>query len=405
MAPSVRLVGLNSPDFQNGRFVVFETDVAGYHVEYTREGVAEHFAKSDRTSFFPLGIRDFDSIYGLEGATVGVVGFFASPASVDLLESLKLPWLNLSESTLVGSIGASLSFRGEGTRGAKYFIDELGLSNLGFYGISSFSAHQRRLSEFQAVAMNCGLAVDAVMHEGISSPRFFNLDSRLIREQTNELTELIRALPKPCGVFCANDILALRLRQLARRHSISVPKELSILGVGSLHRATGGWQESVSVVQLNHRRMGIACGEMMESYLLSGIVPESVFLGPDDVIHRYTTLRRSVSDSLVREALERIQADTSITIDRLSSEVGVSRRILEMHFQKARGQAIGKTIDMERFTKAMHLMKNHSYNLDSIAALAGYASAQNMRRSFLRHLDTTPMDYRRSLKTPDSRLI
>lgn len=380
-------------------YIVFDTDIASYHLDYIREGIVRHFASgTHQASFFPLGISELDAFTKGRKTTVGVIGNFDSERALDFFRKSGIHWLNLAERQEPPEIGFSVTFRGEGQRAAEFLIEDLGLTHIGFYGWIQSPSNHRRLREFTEAAERWQITPHIMTYERVPIAQFYGIGREDIDAHIAELSEFLRTLPKPAGVFCGDDRLALRICTLARHIGIAVPRELSVIGVGSLHRASGGWQESVSVVQLNHRLMGTVAARLMEEFLTTGTPPRSVSLPPDNVIHRYTTLRRSVNDALVREAMERIQADPSASIQKLCVEMGVTRRMLERHFQSALGNSIGNTLDLERFSRAKDLLKSFRYNLESVAALAGYTNSKNMRRSFLRHMEISPTEYRHATR-------
>lgn len=386
-------------DMVKRKFIVFGTDVSGYHLSYIWEGIARHFAHGDHSvEFFPLGITHLESLLPREKWEAGVIGVYDSEVSRDYLRERGIPFLDLCGRNNIPETGFTVGFRGEGRRAAQFFIEDLGLRNLAFFGSTLSPSHDRRLDEFREVAASHGIEVQGLVHERVPMARFFELDAQYMGLGMHAVSALMQTIPKPAGIFCANDELALILRFQAELVGIAVPRELSIVGVGSLHRASGGAHEFVSVVQLDHQKMGEVSARLMESFLVSGQVPESVYLRPDNIIHRYTTLRRSVKDSLVRQARDLIQKEPGIPIAELCRELGVARRTLEVHFRAAEGSSVGKVIDQERFQRAQHLLKNFGYSIETVASLAGYASSRNMLRSFHRWIRQGPTEYRRGLR-------
>src|SRR5690606_33421579 len=96
-----------------------------------------------------------------------------------------------------------------------------------------------------------------------------------------ELCQLLRGNPRPMGIFCADDRIALNLYYLAQHLGIQVPEEVSILGVGSLQRAEEGGVHSISVVQMDHIRQGFCAAQLMERYLTGTLTEQSIVLRPD----------------------------------------------------------------------------------------------------------------------------
>lgn len=382
-------------------FLVFSSDVFCYHVAYIQEGIAQYLSKgTHKASFFPLGIEQLEVLFDAGDYQVGAIGLFDGEHSQAFFRERGIPFLNLGIENRQPEIGFTLRYDGEGRKAAQFFIEDLGLQHLGYYGMTTIQSHERRCHEFQEGAQVHGLEVSVLIEDRTPLERFFEKSASVSKRNMGALADLLKSLPKPAGIFCANDQMALVTKVQAGILGISVPDELSILGVGSLHRASGGWQEQVSVVQLDHHKLGFESARLMEEYLLTGTVPKSVYLKPDNIIHRYTTLRRSLSDSLTREAIARIQDDPSLSILQLCRSLNVSRRTLEVHFRMAGARSIGKTIEQERFNRARELLKNFRSSVECVADMSGYPDTGSMRRSFNRCLGMSPTDYRRSLKHP-----
>lgn len=381
-------------------FLVFSSDISCYHVAYIQEGISQYFRQGNRSiSFFLLGITELEAMYDLRVHPVGAIGIFDCKESRAFFRERDIPFLHPAGEEEDPEIGFSINFNGEGIKAAKFLIEDLELVNLAYWGLSGVVSHERRLREFQEEAKTNGLTIQTLMQNRIPMQRFYEQQRRVKKQQMRKLADLIKSLRKPAGIFCANDQLALTAKVMAEKLDISVPGELNILGVGTLHQASGGWQESVSVVQLNHQKLGYESARLMDEYMSTGIPPESVCLSPENIIHRYTTLRRSLNDPLVQKAMEHIQDNLSISINQLAHSLQVSRRTLEMRFQAAGGLPVGKTIERERFNRAKYLLKNFRHSIESIASLSGYSDGRSMRRSFIRFLNITPMNYRRSIKT------
>lgn len=377
------------------RFLIFERDSFSYHCGLIHEGIRRFFSKGEHElTFLPLGLFDVDSMEPpLTDDQVAIICWFERGDSLDRIRNMGIPYLNLSESEEMSNLDIHLTFGGEGRLAAEFFINELGLESLAFIGGRSYS-HRRRSEEFRLAAERKRVGVKVHFLPSVSAKdRPFIFDESLLNERRNMLTGLLRNIPKPAGIFCADDRLALNLYYRAQQLEIKVPEDISILGVGSLKRAEDGGVNAISVVQMDHIKQGYVAARLIEEALSGNASEKRITLSPDGIVHRATTARRAVKDALVKKAMEIIDHDRSINVIELSRRLDVSRRTLEKRFLAATHMNVAKAIEYQRFQHAKQLLKSHRYNHESIASLAGYRNHRQMIRSFERIVQMSPKQY------------
>lgn len=384
------------------RFLIFETDISAYHCGLIQQGIRLYFREEKLSmKFLPLGVSDLDSLEGMNMKdSFAIICWLNRPSSVDYIQQLEIPYLNLRESDNCSNVGLQVAFRGEGTLAARYFIDEMNYESLAFVGMGHVLSNRRRFDEFRKHAESHNLKVDAhFLRSKFKSGQhqsIYAFDSDSVIERNNELNDLLHRIPRPAGIFCADDHIALSLYFRALHHRMQVPDEVSILGVGSLQGAEDGGVQSISVVQMDHIRQGYQAAQLMDQYL-SGQAPEKhITLSPERILHRSTTSRYSVKDPLVQRAYLAMEKDGSLTVNQLSQHLKVSRRTLENRFLAATNLTVARAMDHQRFHRAKHLLKTSHYKHEAIASLAGYRSYKQMIRSFHRYVQMSPRQYYRS---------
>lgn len=388
------------------QFLIFERDTVAYHCGLIHEGIRRYFKDEEHdVTFLPLGLSDLDSIDLLHpDARLAILCWLDLESSVESIRELGYPYINLREAEEMSNIGLHIAFQGEGRLAAEYFIDEMGLESLAYVGIAHHRSHRRRFEEFERAAKERHLDVERHLlpsKRGSSgNSGMFSFDRIRTAERHEELTALLRDSPKPFGIFCANDRIALSLYYRAQELGIDVPEEVSILGVGSLHRADEGGVQAISVVQMDHFKHGFHAARMMERYLSGKPIENKVILSPDGIVHRGTTCRRLVKDPLVRKTFGLIEEDRSVTVNELSRRLSVSRRTLENRFLAAANMTVAKAIEWERFHRAKQLLKSSRFSHGAIASLAGYRNHKQMIRSFDRFVQMSPRQFARAYLAP-----
>ena len=112
---------------------------------------------------------------------------------------------------------------------------------------------------------------------------------------------------------------------------------------------------------------------------------------------RRSTDSLAVEDPRLRRALLIIQerACEWLTVAELLREVHMSRRALETGFKNAFGLTLQQQIDRVRVARACTLLVETRHATPDIAAACGWPSASQMCKTFRRHTQKTPTEYRR----------
>ncbi|PUZ20895.1 transcriptional regulator, AraC family with amidase-like domain [Chitinophaga costaii] len=88
-----------------------------------------------------------------------------------------------------------------------------------------------------------------------------------------------------------------------------------------------------------------------------------------------------------------------VDVGKIAAHFNMSVRNLTRVLQKQTGMPPAKFIEKLRVEKARKLLENTDLSLERIAEQSGLGNLISMRRVFLRHLMTTPSDYRRAFRT------
>jgi AraC family transcriptional activator FtrA len=100
--------------------------------------------------------------------------------------------------------------------------------------------------------------------------------------------------------------------------------------------------------------------------------------------------------------LERMRADPAgdTTIAKLARTAGMSRRTFLRRFKASTGTTPGAWLANARVARARELLKYSAYDIEEIAAAAGFGSAATLRHHFRKHVKVSPSAYRRQFGTP-----
>lgn len=100
--------------------------------------------------------------------------------------------------------------------------------------------------------------------------------------------------------------------------------------------------------------------------------------------HRFAALHAWIGDNLA--------ANLSLPV--LAERAGMSERSLSRLYREATGMTPAKGVERLRIEAARRALSETRWPVKRIARVCGFGSEETMRRSFLRHVSTTPQDYR-----------
>jgi LacI family transcriptional regulator, galactose operon repressor len=125
------------------------------------------------------------------------------------------------------------------------------------------------------------------------------IDDYIIREPKGDvetrqrgaeaMRQLLNLKPRPDGVFCFNDPMAMGAMNYALGQGVSIPEDIALIGCGNLH-----YDDALSVplssINQHSRRIGQEAGRIALGILNSKVSskPESVILQPELVVRRST---------------------------------------------------------------------------------------------------------------------
>lgn len=232
------------------------------------------------------------------------------------------------------------------------------------------------------------------------APAVFTADILNATSQTliqKDLRNFLERLPKPSGVFAANDTTAREVISTANALGLSIPDDLAVVSIDNNELIAANMTPSLSSVEINFNEAGFLAAQLLDQQMqMPGVKLKNIFFGPLRVVRRASTdpLRRR--DACVEAARERIihDAATGLTAAEVAQMFPCSRRMAEIRFRKATGMSIGDAILEARLAVVLSLLKRKDVMLETIADLAGWKSPAVLRQYFKRKTGTTMREWR-----------
>lgn len=213
----------------------------------------------------------------------------------------------------------------------------------------------------------------------------------------SELSKWINALPRPAGVFAANDHTAQNVLNVCSLLNVKVPDELVVVGVDNIEPVCECTSPSISSIDFDWldytRKMLQTLKQLIDGK--SGVSPQ-LLIPPKGVVRRASSIRSKRIDHCVIAALDVIRRKSC---DKLSAaDVAAlfpcSRRMAEIRFRATTGKSILEVIRETRRQKAQELIALKGLPRDTIIAACGYTSWNSIRR-LVRIGEPSPKNHRR----------
>ena len=216
----------------------------------------------------------------------------------------------------------------------------------------------------------------------------------------------LAGLPKPCGVFGANDLVARRVIDAASAAGLAVPHDVAVVGCDDDETVCERPTTTLSSVRPDFDEMGFAAGGLLARLMAGGRNASAgnasvtrVRVGNPEVVRRLSSRWLLWHDPLVEAVLEdiRLRFAEPVTAASLAAGHGISLRTLERRFLRVKGRTIGREIEEVRFHAALRMLAGPvRRRLDAVANFCGYSSDSALHKAFRARLGTTPGKWRKA---------
>ncbi len=208
----------------------------------------------------------------------------------------------------------------------------------------------------------------------------------------------LKKLARPCAVFAFNDLDAAWLMSLCSDSGYRIPRDIAILGVDNDLLTCTHQEITLSSINHDHRKIGYE-GAYMLHELLSGRSPANrvQLIAPDGLTLRDSTDTYAASDPIVQAALEFMLTHfhKPIGTPEISTHLGISRRNLELRFQKSLQSCVHKKLVEMRLKSAEHMLTSTHRKVEDIAARTGFCHTSHLSHAFKKAYGLPPGTYRK----------
>ena len=235
---------------------------------------------------------------------------------------------------------------------------------------------------------------------GIVSPAFSLFEIYDRRKLIPALTRWVLALPKPCGVFAANDEMAEYVISVCRKNGFRVPGDVAVVGVDdnrsictsttpTLSSIAPDWEAGAFMVALTLDRMQKARAVgMRETFRPMGVI------GRGSTARFSWTVNGRVVDAV---DLIRARACSGLKASDVVKMMKSSRRLAELRFREVTGKSILEEIRRVRLENAKLLLSRSEVPMSVVANSSGWASLPSFCREFKAITGLTPLNWRKKV--------
>ena len=214
--------------------------------------------------------------------------------------------------------------------------------------------------------------------------------------QLDEICRWIKALPKPTGIFAANDTVAEAIINACWICGISVPYDIAVVGADNDEIICENTAVAITSVTPDFRKAGQMAGELLDELMESPASSQIRYFGVSDVVRRESTRKVKVFDRMIMKSLEYIRrnACNKISVSDVINVMECSRRYADLRFSKVVGRTILQEIQRTKIVRVKELLRNSKQRLEVVSDICGFMSCDDMRRIFKKHEGCTPSIWR-----------
>ena len=264
----------------------------------------------------------------------------------------------------------------------------LGCASYGYagYGETVPWSEERKRVFSQALRLN-GQSVETFgLYPNTSRPSLFY----------KKLSNWLQRLPKPSGIFAADDAFAIHLYSAVQNLKLRIPSDVAILGVDD--EFTTMSTPGISSIQLDFLEAGRLSAELILSKIAKPThPPANRHFGPVQLLRRSSTRKlRSKSNNFLTIVQQiREQAPHGLTAAKAAAMFPGSRCLAERRFRQMTDHSILEEITAARIERAKELLRSVDNPIREIAELCGYRTFNAFRNAFKTQTGLTPRNWRK----------
>lgn len=318
----------------------------------------------------------------------GIIARIETPRIARAVVRTGLPAVDLSAARLVPTLPWVETNDEEIARLAAEHLLKRGFKRFAFCGDARFNWSVWRGKHFAARIAAAGY------HCAIFQPVRATGD---VAGESRKLMQWLRDLPKPVGIMACYDIRGQQVLDACRGARLAVPDDVAVVGVDNDALLCELASPPLSSVIPNAHRAGYEAAALLDQMMAGKRVPTTAHLIPPlGIAERQSTAVLAVDDREVARAVQFIRehACEGITVDAVLRVVPLSRRVLELRFQRLLGCTPREEILHVRLARVKQLLGETELPLYLVAERTGFEHVEYLSVVFKRETGRTPSAWR-----------
>ncbi len=204
------------------------------------------------------------------------------------------------------------------------------------------------------------------------------------------LAPFLDSLPRPCGLFAANDGLGEAALVVCRMRGWAVPQDMAVVGVDDYDYICEMSEPTLSSIPRNWDVAALAAARLLAECMAK---PEtrhaSLAIPAPRVVRRASSF--FAADRRIARAMEYIRlhaCEAGFAPPDVVAAVGLSRSQTDLLFRRVIGRSILDAIHDARLARAQDLLRTGK-TASFVADMCGYASLEDFRHVFKRRVGKT----------------
>lgn len=265
------------------------------------------------------------------------------------------------------------------------------LANFAFVGTRMCEEWSReRCDAFEELSMSAGGTFSAFVPPAGARTN--------IQQELASLAEWVASLPKPCGLFVANDARAKEVLDACRVADVSIPEQLMVIGVDDEEFICRQTVPTLSSIVPDFERGGYLAAETLVE-LIRGrkrSLPRRTF-GVHGVVERVSTSDPNDAGRMIVRAKDFIgtYATSGISVEDVAKASGASLRLLQKRFKEIAGTTVREALQASRLECVCKMLSETATPIGRIGEMCGFNDEAHLKRLFRSRFGVTMRDWRR----------
>ena len=258
-----------------------------------------------------------------------------------------------------------------------HFVEK-GIKNFAFCGFDSYTWSIERGKYFSAMNSECGYNTHIY-------PSPSKLKKNDWEKEQRHVSEWIKSLPKPIGIFACNDDRGQHILEVCKTNDIKVPEEVAVIGVDNDPIICEIGDPPLTSIALNVEAAGFEAAGLIDQMIRNKkLTGKQIQVTPSHIVQRQSSDVLAVNDKEVAKAINyiRMNAKNKILVQDVVRRTCLSRRTLEKRFKESIRRTIYGEIRRVRIDLISKMLMETDLPISEITSHFDFTDIEHIARYF-----------------------